>query len=192
MFRETAFTHHNIFSSQTIFLGIIILTLFAFTIPIIYAEELVIPIPQGDHAKELKSVVEWYVPINHDIEVGDTVTWVNEDITGHTVTSGKGIGFLGNPETDKAQPDGYFDSGIILPEKSWSFTFKEKGFFEYTCTIHPWVERSITVLEPGVDVSKNIRISYAFIVTIIIVPIIIVGTISIINLRRRYLRKNLN
>ncbi|MCV0401815.1 MAG: hypothetical protein K5777_07555 [Nitrosopumilus sp.] len=175
---------------QCSFVVLAILTLFVFSMPIAFAEEFVIPIPQGDHTRELKTVIEWYVPINHDVETGDVVTWINEDITGHTVTSGKGIGFLGNPDTDKAQPDGYFESGILLPEKSWSFTFKEKGFFEYTCTIHPWVERSITVLEPGVDVSKDIRISYALIITIISAVVIIVGTIAITNLGRRYLGKN--
>ena len=169
---------------------IAVLVLFIFSIPIAYAEELEILIPQGDHTKGMKTVIEFYVPINHDVETGDVVTWINDDITGHTVTSGKGIGFLGNSDIDKAQPDGYFDSGIILPEKSWSFTFKEKGFFEYTCTIHPWVERSITVLEPGVDVSKDIRISYSLIVTIITIAVIVVGTMVIINLRRRYLEKN--
>ncbi len=163
---------------------------FIFSISTVYAEEITIPIPQGDHTRGMKTVVEFYVPMNHDVETDDVVTWVNNDITGHTVTSGKGIGFLGNPDTDKAQPDGYFESGILLPGKSWSFTFKEKGFFEYTCTIHPWVERSITVLEPGVDVSKDIRISYALIVTIITAIVIVVGTIAIINLRRRYLEKN--
>jgi len=168
----------------------IALALFVFSIPTANGEEFMISIPQGDHTRELKTVIEWYVPINHDVEIGDVVTWTNDDITAHTVTSGKGIGFLGNPDTDKAQPDGYFDSGIISPEKSWSFTFKEKGFFEYTCTIHPWVERSITVLEPGADISKDIRISYALIFTITITAIIIVGTIIIINLKRRYLEKN--
>jgi plastocyanin len=175
---------------QHFFVITTVLVLFAFSIPISYAEELVIPMPQGDHMKEMKVVIEWYVPINHDIEVGDIVTWINKDITGHTVTSGKGIGFLGDPETDKPSLDGYFDSGIISPGKSWSFTFKEDGFFSYTCTIHPWVERSITALEPGVDVSKDIRISYALIVTIIAIVIIIGGAIAIINLRRRYLEKN--
>jgi hypothetical protein len=53
------------------------------------------------------------------------------------------------------------------------------------------VERSITVLEPGVDVSKDIRISYALIVTIVIIVIIIAGAIAviIINLRRKRFEK---
>lgn len=168
---------------RIVLLGMIIgCTLFSFST--IYAEELSISIPQGDHTRELKSVIEWYVPINHDVEVGDSVTWKNDDITGHTVTSGKGIGFLGDPEIDKAQPDGYFDSGIILPGKSWSFTFKEKGFFQYTCTIHPWVERSITVLEPGIQI-KDIRISYASIITIGAILIVICTAVVVIRIRRK-------
>ncbi len=155
------------------------------------AEQITIPIPQGDHTRELKSVIEWYVPINHDVDMGDTVTWVNEDITGHTVTSGKGIGFLGNPDTDKARPDGYFDSGIISPGKSWSFTFKERGFFEYTCTIHPWIERSITVLEPGVEISKDIRISYGFLTSTAIIIVAIATSIAVITLRRNKKEKML-
>lgn len=162
-------------------------TLFSFST--IYAEETIISIPQGDHTRELKSVIEWYVPINHDIEVGDTVTWINDDITGHTVTSGKGIGFLGNPETNQAQPNGYFDSGIILPDKSWSFTFKEKGFFKYTCTIHPWVERSITVLEPGIQI-KDIRISYATIITIVVIVVAIGAAITTIRIRQKRAEKS--
>ena len=100
---------------QYFFVMITSLFLFVFSIPETFAEEITISMPQGDHTRELKTVIEWYVPVNHDVEVGDIVTWVNDDITGHTVTSGEGIGFLGDPETDKAQPDGYFDSGIILP-----------------------------------------------------------------------------
>ena len=169
---------------------IAVIALLVVSIPIADAEELVIPIPQGDHSRGLKTAIEFYVPMNHDVEISYVVTWINDDITGHTVTSGKGIGFLGDPDTDKAQPDGYFDSGILLPGKSWSFTFKEKGFFEYTCTIHPWVERSITVLEPGIDVSKDVRISYALIVTIITIIVIITSAVAIINLRRKYLKKN--
>ncbi|MCV0400123.1 MAG: hypothetical protein K5785_09040 [Nitrosarchaeum sp.] len=175
--------------SQIILIGISA-WLVVFSISTVYAEEIFISIPQGDHTQQLKTVLEWYVPINHDVEIGDTVTWKNDDITGHTVTSGKGIGFLGDPKTDKAQPDGYFDSGIILPGKSWSFTFKEKGFFEYTCTIHPWVERSITVLEPGIDVSKNIRISYATITTIAIIMISIGIAYAIVKTRQKRAEKS--
>ena len=178
-------THYR----QYFFVMMAVLVLFVFLIPMAYADEIVIPIPEGDHAREAKTFIDWLVPLNHDVETGDVVTWINEDKIGHTVTSGKGIGFLGDPETDKPLLDGYFDSGILLPGKSWSFTFKESGFFEYTCTIHPWVGRSITVLEPGVDVSKDIRISHALIVTIVIIVTIIAVAIVIIILRGRYLEK---
>ncbi|MBI5859530.1 MAG: hypothetical protein HZB73_02175 [Nitrosarchaeum sp.] len=125
------------------------------------------------------------MPTNLYVDLGDTITWVNEDMVGHTITSGKGIGFLGNPDTDKAQPDGNFDSGIISPGKSWSYTFKEKEFFSYTCTIHPWIERSITVLEPGIDISKDIRISYGLITTIVILLAIIGIAITVIKIRQK-------
>jgi len=164
--------------------------LVVFSISTIYAEEITVSIPQGDHTRELKTVIEWYVPINHDVEIGDTVTWINDDLVGHTVTSGKGIGFLGDPKIDKAQPDGYFDSGVISPGKSWSFTFKEKGFFEYTCILHPWIERSITVLEPGVQI-KDIRISFASIATTVAILTAIGVTITIVKIRQKRAEKSL-
>ena len=161
-----------------------------FSISTIYAEDITVSIPQGDHTRELKTVIEWNVPINHDVEIGDTVTWINDDLVGHTVTSGKVIGFLGVPKIDKAQPDGYFDSGIISPGKSWSFTFKEKGFFEYTCVLYPWIERSITVLEPGVQI-KDIRISFASIITTVAILTAIGVTITIVKIRQKRAEKSL-
>lgn len=91
----------------------------------------------------------------------------------------------------RQKPDGNFDSGIISPEKSWSYTFKEKGFFSYTCTIHPWIERSITVLEPGIDISKDIRISYGLITTIAIILAIIGIVVTIIRIRQKRREKSL-
>jgi len=173
---------------QVILFGMIVGCAF-FSFSTIYAEGLIISIPEGDHTRELKSVIEWYVPMNHDIEVGDTITWINDDMAGHTVTSGEGIGFLGDPETDKAQPDGYFDSGIILPGKSWSFTFKEKGFFKYTCTIHSWVERSITVLEPGIQI-KDIRISYASIIIVAVIFTVVGVAIATVKIRQKRAEKS--
>lgn len=170
-----------------------IIILIVILVPILESssKQITIQLPSGDHVRGLKSVIEWYVPTNLDVDLGDTITWVNDDISGHTITSGKGIGFLGNPDTDKAQPDGNFDSGIISTGKSWSYTFKEKGFFSYTCTIHPWIERSITVLEPGLDISKDIRISYGLITTIVIILAIIGIVTIIIKIRQKRREKSL-
>lgn len=162
-----------------------------FVIPDVYAKQLTIHMPVGDHERNLKTVIDWYVPLNHDIEINDVVNWINDDNIAHTVTSGKGIGLIGTIGAGgQGTPDGYFDSGIISPGKSWSFTFKEKGVYSYFCTIHPWIERSITVLEPGINVTENIRISYTMVATVIIIAAIMVGMLIITKLRSRVLENN--
>lgn len=57
---------------------------------------------------------------------GITVTWLNEDNDGHTVTSGM-------PGT----PDGKFDSPTLRQGEKFSSQFKEAGDFEYFCRFHP-------------------------------------------------------
>ena len=67
------------------------------------------------------------------INEGDTVVWTNQDSKNHTVTS----------------DDGVFDSGIILPGDSWSFTFDQAGTFPYSCTIHSSMVARIVVHSLG-------------------------------------------
>ena len=54
------------------------------------------------------------------VNAGDSVVWVNKDPFPHTATSDAGE----------------FDSHIIPPDKSWTYTPKTKGDFAYTCTLH--------------------------------------------------------
>ena len=66
-------------------------------------------------------------PIN--IKTADTITWIDNDIETHTVTSGAGfndhsIGKL-------------FDSGILNYAQSFSHTFNTIGQFSYFCQFHP-------------------------------------------------------
>jgi hypothetical protein len=68
------------------------------------------------------------------IQVGDTVTWLNEDEDreAHTVTSGQ-----------NGQPDGKFDSGPIqsslgtISTSKFEHTFTEAGEYPYFCSLHP-------------------------------------------------------
>lgn len=53
------------------------------------------------------------------ISVGTTVTWINKDGEHHTVTS----------------DDGLFN-GTIGPFDSFSYTFNERGDFEYYCGVY--------------------------------------------------------
>lgn len=130
-----------------------ILTGFLIIIPTVEASHIVIPIPEGDHNPGLRNAIDWYVPRNHAVNVGDIVTWENQDFIPHTVTSGTGISLAKNLEGEsQGVPDGIFDSGIINPQDSWSFTFTKPGTFTYFCTLHPWIQRSITVLDSPTDI----------------------------------------
>lgn len=64
------------------------------------------------------------------IQVGDTVTWTNNDAMPHTATS-----------TDDAAT---FD-GAMQPGESFSFTFSDEGTFDYICEIHPQMEGTVVV-----------------------------------------------
>ncbi|MFI6694760.1 plastocyanin/azurin family copper-binding protein [Streptomyces sp. NPDC050433] len=69
------------------------------------------------------------------VEVGQTVTWVNEDTAPHTVTTSSG------PDT--------LDSGNLAKGDSWSFTFTKAGVYDYYCAVHPDMVAGITVVESG-------------------------------------------
>lgn len=119
-------------------------------IPFAYAEEYTISIPFGAYNPELNTPAEvWYDPPFITIEAGDTVTWVNDDREGHTVTSGQGSGRFGWMGDDFGTSDELFESGRFMPSESWSFTFSDEGTFPYFCVIHPWMEGAVTV-EPKI------------------------------------------
>ena len=69
------------------------------------------------------------------IDVGDTVTWINNDDAIHVVVSG-------NPNDG---PNEFFDSGLLKMNEAFSFTFDKEGNYEYFCTIHPWMNGFVTV-----------------------------------------------
>ncbi len=75
-----------------------------------------------------------YIPSQVSIQAGETVTWLNEDVAFHSVTSGE----YGNP-------DGMFDSGHLDPNESFAVTFDESGTYDYHCTLHPWMYGKVVV-----------------------------------------------
>src|SRR5581483_11906968 len=62
------------------------------------------------------------------IHTGDKVTWINNDLDPHTITSGK-------PGDDNAGDS--FDSGYLGPHRTFSHVFNSAGEFDYFCQIHP-------------------------------------------------------
>ena len=68
-------------------------------------------------------------PAELTVPAGTEVTWTNDDPTAHTVT---------------ADDDG-FDSGVLDPGQTFSWTFETTGTVTYFCAIHPDMRGSITV-----------------------------------------------
>ena len=75
-----------------------------------------------------------YVPPIITIKQGGQVTWLNEDVAFHSVTSG-----LYDSPTDM------FDSGHLDPQEKFTISFDEKGTFDYFCTLHPWMAGKVVV-----------------------------------------------
>lgn len=73
------------------------------------------------------------------VDVGDTVTWTNDDSTAHTVTSGV-----------NGQPDGIFDSSpnfnpLLASGQTFSYTFREAGDYPYFCALHQNMVGTVSV-----------------------------------------------
>jgi len=88
-----------------------------------------------------------YSPADLTVPVGTTVTWVNQDSVGHTVTEG-------DPNSPKQPSLRVFDSSgeavtgkvaLIGAGQSWSYTFTTPGTYEYYCIVHPYMIGHITV-----------------------------------------------
>ena len=88
-----------------------------------------------------------YVPADLTVPIGTTVTWINQDSVGHTVTEG-------DPNSPKQANLRAFDSSgeavtgkvaLIGAGESWSYTFTTPGTYEYYCIVHPYMIGHITV-----------------------------------------------
>jgi uncharacterized repeat protein (TIGR01451 family) len=76
------------------------------------------------------SALSWrFVPSALVVRVGDTVNWTNAGTLQHTVTA----------------DDASFDSGLLNPGASFSFTFTSAGTYNFHCSPHPWMKGSIVV-----------------------------------------------
>ncbi|RDJ32753.1 MAG: hypothetical protein DWQ18_07770 [Crenarchaeota archaeon] len=75
-----------------------------------------------------------YVPHEFTISAGESVTWKNDDVAFHSVTSG----FYDSPTE-------LFDSGHLDPSETFSVNFDKIGEFDYFCTLHPWMMGKIYV-----------------------------------------------
>jgi len=74
-------------------------------------------------------------PVNLTVTIGvnNTIEWVNKDTQAHTATA------IVSPQ----QP--LFNSGLILPGKTFSITLTVPGTYRYTCAWHNWLAGQIIV-----------------------------------------------
>ena len=70
-----------------------------------------------------------YIPKDPAIHVGDTIQYINDDESAHTVTA-----------DDKS-----YDSGYMAKGQTWSKTYTVAGAYPYFCAYHAFMRASVTV-----------------------------------------------
>jgi amicyanin len=83
-----------------------------------------------------------FQPAALTIRAGDTVTWTNQDVAPHDVTT------TGGPVA--------VHGATITKGQSWSYTFTVPGTYSYICSIHPDMRATLTVL-PAVAATRAAR-----------------------------------
>jgi len=87
--------------------------------------------PEAKPTGEVHQVVienNQFMPTDLEISLGDTVEWVNKDSVDHTATL----------------ENGNFDS-LLTVGATGSYTFMQKGSFNYFCQFHPGMQGSVSV-----------------------------------------------
>ena len=97
-----------------------------------------VSVPQGTSVPGCETTNECFIPYEITVDVGDEVTWSNDDSAAHTVTSGSAAD----------GPSGVFDSSLFLAGTTFSHTFASAGDVPYFCMVHPWMDGIVHVLEP--------------------------------------------
>jgi plastocyanin len=97
-----------------------------------------------------ENIDQKFDPSNITIPVGTEVTWINEDSSQHTVTSGN----LTDQGLDRIY-DGRFYSGTLGSEDSFSHTFNEQGIYSYFCSPHPWMIGFVIVDDQDIDIQND-------------------------------------
>lgn len=73
----------------------------------------------------------WYFPDNLTIRKGSDVTWINQDLTGHTATA----------------DNGEFDTDLLRQNMQSTIRFDITGKYPYFCIPHPQMIASVKVVD---------------------------------------------
>ena len=77
----------------------------------------------------------FYSPLNLEIPIGSTVTWVNDDSVPHNIQSIDREGKVTQ----------LFNSPPLNTGDRFEHTFDEEGVYKYYCSFHPWRVGLVTV-----------------------------------------------
>ena len=117
------------------FLILLLVPILIITAPSAFAAEVIVQNAMGSSIPGCEETNECFIPYQVRINVGDTVTWVNDDTAAHTAIGG----------TPVDGPSGVFDSSLVMAGSSFSFTFNEAGTYHYFCMVHPWMQGEVIV-----------------------------------------------
>lgn len=90
---------------------------------------------QGAHAGDSAHVAIRnfaFEPAQLTVEVGQTLTWQNDDGAPHGVVFKNGTGGI----------------DLLLPGKAFARSFDTPGVYEYACSVHPYMTARVTVVAP--------------------------------------------
>lgn len=81
---------------------------------------------------------QFYFPNTITVSPNSTVSWVNQDTSSHTITSGDFT----------RGPSGQFDSGLLNTGATFTHQFTAPGVYTYYCTIFPFMSGVVNVTAP--------------------------------------------
>ncbi len=80
-----------------------------------------------------------YSPSHIEVVLGTTVTWTNQDKVPHSVIVSPVVFSTANS----------WESSLLNPGQSFSYTFSSSGTFKYVCTEHPEMTGTVIVMQQG-------------------------------------------
>ena len=92
------------------------------------AAALLLPVLACAATHEVKVEGMQFTPATLTVKRGDKVVWRNADLVPHTATAA-----------------GKFDSRVVAPGKSWTWTAGKAGRYDYVCTLHPTMKGTLVV-----------------------------------------------
>ena len=111
-----------------------------FSAPTAFAEMTAsVSIPAGSSVPGCEETNECWIPNEVKVDVGGEVTWTVDDSAAHTVTSGT--------PADADSVGAMFDSGLLMIDGEFKYTFDEEGTVDYFCIVHPWMQGMVIVQE---------------------------------------------